>query len=195
MWHLRSCRCECAGVSGHRCEGGGTGRLELPGPVLREGNLKTGSVPTVKHPGPGSSTEMSKCSSTHSPSPRAPTCPPTSGPHLFQPRRARAWLGPWLWVHRYRPQCEDAGPWPQGSCGGVRAPAALPARRPSTTRGGLCFCGRYLDLVAMGSRVRDREVQPQPLLVCGCKGRPCVPGGQMFFHRKILNFYMKHADF
>ena len=46
-----------------------------------------------------------------------------------------------------------------------RALTPLPARRPSTARGGLCFCGRYLDLVAMGSRVRDREVQPRsPML-------------------------------
>ena len=30
-----------------------------------------------------------------------------------------------------------------------RALTPLPARRPSTTRGGLCFCGRHLDPVAM----------------------------------------------
>ena len=41
----------------------------------------------------------------------------------------------------------------------------LPARRPSTARGGLCFCGGHLDLVATGSRVHDREVQPRsPML-------------------------------
>ena len=40
-----------------------------------------------------------------------------------------------------------------------RALTLLPARRPSTARGGLCFCGRHLDPVATGSRVRDREVQ------------------------------------
>ena len=48
------------------------------------------------------------------------------------------------------------------------APCALtplPAGRPSTARGGLCFCGGYLDPVATGSRVRDREVQPRsPML-------------------------------
>ena len=37
----------------------------------------------------------------------------------------------------------------------------LSARRPWTVRGGLCFCGRHLDPVAKGSRVRDREVQPR----------------------------------
>ena len=41
----------------------------------------------------------------------------------------------------------------------------LPARRPLTSRGGLCFCGRHLDPVATGSRVRDREVQQKsPML-------------------------------
>ena len=42
-----------------------------------------------------------------------------------------------------------------------RALTPLPARRPSTARGGLCFCGRHLDPIATGSRVRDREVQPR----------------------------------
>ena len=41
----------------------------------------------------------------------------------------------------------------------------LPARRPSTARGGLCFCGRHLDPVITGSRVRDREVQPRRLML------------------------------
>ena len=42
----------------------------------------------------------------------------------------------------------------------------LSAWRPWTARGGLCFCGRHLDPVATGSRVRDREVQPRsPMLV------------------------------
>ena len=40
-----------------------------------------------------------------------------------------------------------------------RALTPLPARRPFTDRGGLCFCGRHLDPIAMGSRVRDKEVQ------------------------------------
>ena len=42
-----------------------------------------------------------------------------------------------------------------------RALTPLPARRPSTTRGGLCFCGCHLDPVTTGLRVRDREVQPR----------------------------------
>ena len=46
-----------------------------------------------------------------------------------------------------------------------RALTPFPARRPSITRGGLCFCGRYLDPVATGSRVCDREVQPRSLMM------------------------------
>ena len=61
---VSGCRCECTGVSSHRCEGGGTVTPELPGPVLREGKLETGLVPTAKRPRPGSSTDTSKCSST-----------------------------------------------------------------------------------------------------------------------------------
>ena len=38
-----------------------------------------------------------------------------------------------------------------------RALTPLSARRPWTARGGLCFCGRHLDPVATGSRVRDRR--------------------------------------
>ena len=52
---------------------------ELPGPVLREGKLQTGSVPTAKRPRPGSSADTSKCSSTSIPSPHAPACPAASG--------------------------------------------------------------------------------------------------------------------
>ena len=61
---VSGCRCEFLGVSVHRCEGGGTQTPELPGPVLREGKLETGSVPTAKCPRPGSSADTSKCSST-----------------------------------------------------------------------------------------------------------------------------------
>ena len=42
-----------------------------------------------------------------------------------------------------------------------RALTPLPARRPSTARGGLCFFGLHLDPVSTGSRVHDREVQPR----------------------------------
>ena len=62
----------------------------------------------------------------------------------------------------------------------------LPALRNSTTRGGLCFCGRHLDPVTKGSRVRDREVQPRnPMLGprgarqarwVGRCGEVCAPG-------------------
>ncbi|XP_043782253.1 uncharacterized protein LOC122709172 [Cervus elaphus] len=48
---------ECAGVSGGRCEGGGVGTPELPGPSLREGKVETGSVPSARRPGPGSSAD------------------------------------------------------------------------------------------------------------------------------------------
>ena len=61
---VSGCRCECTGISSHRCEGRGTGTPELPGPVLREGKLETGSVPTAKRPRPGISADTSKCSST-----------------------------------------------------------------------------------------------------------------------------------
>ena len=61
---VSDCRCECTGVSGHRCEGGGTRTPELPEHVLGEGKFETGSVPTAKHPRPGSSADTSKCSST-----------------------------------------------------------------------------------------------------------------------------------
>ena len=72
---VSGCRCEFPGVSGHRwkcigvrghiCEGGGRGTPDLPGPVLREGKLETGSVLTAKRPRPGSSADTSKCSSPH----------------------------------------------------------------------------------------------------------------------------------
>ena len=56
---VSGCRCECTGMSSHRCEGGGTGTPELPGLVLREGKLETGSVPTVKRPRPNTSKNTS----------------------------------------------------------------------------------------------------------------------------------------
>ena len=71
----------------------------------------------------------------------------------------------WSWAQlrgrRHRPQAEDAGPGPQGSRGAVGAPRAHtpPCSVPLDRRGGLCFCGRHLDPVTMGSRVCDREVQ------------------------------------
>ena len=59
-------------VSGHKCESGGTGTPELPGLVLREGKLETGSVPTVKCPGLGSSADMSLVPPMSKDIPRSP---------------------------------------------------------------------------------------------------------------------------
>ena len=53
----------------------------------------------------------------------------------------------------------------------TRALTPLPARRPSTATGSLCFCGRHLDPIATGLRVRDREVQPKSLML-GPRGEP-----------------------
>ena len=109
-------------------------KLELPGPLLREGTVEPGSVPNARCPGPGSSTDTSQCSLIPRPSPHTPACPTASGPRLFQPRGARASLGPRLRGVCHQPQGEDTGPGPQGSHGAVgdRALAALPARRLSS---------------------------------------------------------------
>ena len=93
--------------------------------------------------------------------------PPAQLPGHFQPQGGRASLGPRLSGRCHRPQAEDAGPGPQGSRGAVGAPRAHtpPCSVPLDREGGLCFCGRHLDPVAKGSRVRDREVQPgSPML-------------------------------
>ena len=115
---------ECAGVSGDRCQGGGMETPEFPGPLLREGKVETGSVPSARLSGPGSSADTSKCSSIRSPSPRAPACPMASGPRLLQPRGAQASLGPRFRDRRHWPQGEDTGPGPQGGRGEVSAPCA-----------------------------------------------------------------------
>ena len=115
---------ECAGVSRGRCDGGGVEPAELPGPLLREGKVEPGSVPNVRRPGPGSSADMSKCSSIPSPLPRAPACPMASGPRLLQPRGVRDTLCPQLWGVCHQPQCEDTGPRPQGGRGVLGAPCA-----------------------------------------------------------------------
>lgn len=99
--------------------------------------METGSVPTAKGPGPGSSADTSKCSSIRSPSPRAPACPTASGPRLLQPRGARASLGPRVRGRRHRPQGEDPGPGPKTvvELWAPRALAALPNSAP-LDRGG-----------------------------------------------------------
>ena len=76
---------ECAGVSRGRCNGGGVETPELPGPLLREGKVEPGSVPSARRPGPGSTADNGKCSSITSPSPRAPTCSMASGPDSSSP--------------------------------------------------------------------------------------------------------------
>ena len=104
---------------------------ELPGPLLRGGKVDSGSVPTARCPGPGSSTEKSKCSSIPSPSPCTPACPKASGPRLLQPRGVRASLGPHLQGVCHQPQGEDTGQGPQGSRGVVGAPCACSPACPA----------------------------------------------------------------
>ena len=98
-----------------------------------------------------------------------PRLPSGQRPRLFQPRGARASLGPRLSSevaptgHRLR--TPGQGPKAVVERWAPRALTPLPAQRPSTARGGLCFCGRHLDPVATGLHVRDREVQPRsPML-------------------------------
>ena len=60
----------------------------------------------------------------------------------------------------------------------------LPARCPSTDRGGLYFCACHLDPVATGSRGRDKEVQRKSLMLRprGARGR----GGSAGVKRSLL---------
>ena len=104
---------------------------ELPGPLLREGKVEPGSVPNARCPGPGSSTDKSKCSSIPSTSPRTPTCPKASGPRLLQPRGVRASLGPQLRGVCNQPQGEDTGLGPQGGRVVVGAPCACRPHCPA----------------------------------------------------------------
>ena len=78
---------ECAGLSRGRCEGGGLETPELPGPLLREGNVEPGSVPNARRSGPGSSTDKSKCNSIPGPSLHAPACPMASAPDSSSPEQ------------------------------------------------------------------------------------------------------------
>ena len=136
---------------------------ELPGPVLREGKLQTGSVPTAKRPRPGSSADTSKCSSTSIPSPHAPACPAASGleSSSLEEHEPLLVLGSGVAATCCRLRMPGRGPKAFVERWVPRAPTPLPARRPSTARGGLCFFGLHLDPVSTGSRVHDREVQPR----------------------------------
>ena len=103
--------------------------------------------------------------------PRAPhrLPPPAQRPGLFQPGGVRASLGPRLSsgvaATGRRLRTPGRGPKAVVERWAPRALTPLSARRPWTARGSLCFCGRHLDPVATGSRVRDREVQPRsPML-------------------------------
>ena len=157
---------KCTGVIRDRCEGRGVETPELPGPLLREGKVEAGSVPTSRRPGPGSSADMSKCSSTCSPSLRAPACQTGQLPRLLQPRGARASLGPWLRGRRHRLQGEDTRPWPQGGSGAVVAPCARspPCLVPLSLHlaawgGSLWVCGCSLGPINAGARIQ--EVRPR----------------------------------
>ena len=98
-----------------------------------------------------------------------PRLPSGQRPGLFQPRGARASLGLRLSsgvaATSRRLRTTGRGPKAVLERWAPRALTHLPARHPSTARGSLCFCGRHLDVVTTGSRVRDREVQPRsPML-------------------------------
>ena len=129
----RSCSIsrECAGVSRGRCQGRGMETPELPGPLLREGKVEPGSVPSATCPRPGSSEDKSKCSSIPSPSPHTPACPMASGRRLLQHRGVRASLGPQLQGVCHQPQGEDTGPGPQGGRGAVGAPCTCSSPCPA----------------------------------------------------------------
>ena len=117
--HLqRVCRHERRQARGWRC----VETAALPGPLLREGKVEPGSVPSARRPEPGSNADKSKCSSIPRPSPHAPTCPMASSPRLLQPKGARASLVTQLWGVCHQPQVEDTGPGPQGGHGAVGAP-------------------------------------------------------------------------
>ena len=77
---------DCTGMSGGRLEGGGMETPELPGHLLREGQMEPGSFPNARCPRPGSSADKSKCSSIPSPSPHVPACPMASAPYSSSPK-------------------------------------------------------------------------------------------------------------
>ena len=178
---------KCTGVIRDRCEGTGVETPELPGPLLREGKVEAGLVPTSRRPGPGSSADASNCSSTCSPSLCAPACQTGPCPQLLQPRGARASLGPWLRGRRHRLQGEDTGPWPQGGRGSVVAPCTRSPPCPAPLSLHLAAGGRPLGLQTLpgprqcgradpGLEVRPRSAKLGPpgvrreRWVCRCEG-------------------------
>ena len=115
---------ECAGMSGDRCQGGGMETPELPGPLLSEGKVETGSVPNARCPRPGSSADMSKCSSTHSPPPaQLPDAPDSSGLEEHEPRSVLE-SGVTATGRSHWSEGEDGGPGPKDSRGVVGVPCA-----------------------------------------------------------------------
>ena len=126
---------ECTGVSGGRCKGGCVETPELPGPLLREGKVETGWVPTARHPGPGSRADKSKCSSTCSLSPRAfrlpigPAAPDSSSP---EERESRYILGSGVTATCLRVRTPGWGPKALVERWAPRALTALPARHLSS---------------------------------------------------------------
>ena len=154
---------------------------ELPGPLLREGKVEPGSVPNARCPGPGSSTDKSKCSFIPRPSPHTPACPKASGPRLLQPRGVRASLGPQLRGVCHQPQGEDTGPGPQGSHGAVGDPCACSppcpaplesplggaAPRPREAASGSADAAWAPLLRARGSRIGD-AAEEREIGAAGC---------------------------
>lgn len=161
---------ECAGVRGGRCEGGGAGKPERRGRVLREGKLETESVPAAGRPGPGSGADTGKCSCTAAPH-RAPPACPTPDPSSPGERGPPSVRGSRVAATGRRVRTPGRGPKAAAERGAPRALAAFPARRPSSLlAAGLApdrGAGRPLGLrsppgpVAAGSRVRERELPPR----------------------------------
>ena len=107
---------------------------ELPGPLLREGKLEPGSVPSARCPGPGSSADKSKCSTIPSPSPHAPTCPMASGPDSSSPeeREPHSVLSSRVFATSHRVRTLGRGPKAVVKRWVPRALSALTARRLSS---------------------------------------------------------------
>ena len=154
---------KCTGMIRGRCEGRGVETPELPGPLLREGKVETGLVPNARRPGPGSSADTSKCSSTCSPSLRTPACqtgqqPPTppASRRVSLSRSSAPGLPPQSEA-TLRLQSEDTGPLPQGGHGAVVAPCARSPPCPAplslhlAAGGGLWVFGRSLGPINAGA--------------------------------------------
>lgn len=122
---------ECAGVRGGRCEGGGAGKPERRGRVLRERKLETESVPAAGRPGPGSGADTGKCSCTAAPH-RAPPACPTPDPSSPGERGPPSVRGSRVAATGRRVRTPGRGPKAAAERGAPRALAAFPARRPSS---------------------------------------------------------------